>query len=105
MSADLGKDDVVEAVRDLVGEVAGHRIEVRRGDRATVVRVRSSTWLICPCDGPFGLVLQEYPLPEAYGSTWQWCACGWRKVGGSQADTVRRFVEELNRAPVLEPVE
>lgn len=43
-----------------------------------------------------GLVLKDFPM----GDDSTWCPCVWRKIGGSQADTVARFRESLNvRSP------
>ena len=98
MADDIGPGDVVERV-DLSDSVLC-------GTRAIVLAVISPSELdpceACDKDGP-GLVLS---VPNAAGYE-AWCIYHWRKIGGSQADTVRLFTEDLNikapAAPELEP--
>jgi hypothetical protein len=91
MTTDIGPGDVVEALI-----ACDHWLySFPASTRATVGELNLRR---CDCCGyPFGLVLVEYPL-----NVGGWCARHWRKIGGSKADTVRRFAEDLN--PVLEPV-
>ncbi len=90
MSDDIGPGDVVEAVIN--------DGPVKVGDRTTVVEISifsNYTTCICGLSG-VGMRLRDFELPNP---TWRWCPCGWRKIGGSRADIVRRFAEDLTVTP------
>lgn len=92
---DIGIGDVVEATSDMPDS------GVSKGDR-DIVR---ALWVgegICRGCGEFsgkGLVLAGH---EPAGGAVSWHTCGWRKVGGSQADTIRRIRERLQNIPSVE---
>lgn len=103
---DLGNRDVVEAVHDVdvparwTGGNGAYAI--RRGQRATVIEVRSchGRCTDCGCQGGiFGLRLAEFPLAPYV----LWCPCEWRKIGGSQADTVAQFAGHLGAPKERKP--
>jgi hypothetical protein len=104
MSADLGKDDVVEAINDMqvaalwtppgVGDY-----QIAAGQRAIVVEVMYAAGFCTRCGhqpDAAGLVLAEYPLIARV----RWCPCEWKKIGGSKADHVSQFAQHLKGVPV-----
>lgn len=90
--SDIGPGDVVERV--------DHHRAVDAGTRAIVLELIPPTtgrpWWRCTNCGAFsklGLVLSvTHPVNPS------WCPNHWRKIGGSRADTVRRFAEDLTPA-------
>lgn len=104
MSDDIGKGDVVVARSNLAvgcqwtapGRGDYH---IQAGQRAVVEAVRKArgTCSNCTCTDLSGLRLVEYPLVE-YA---MWCPCEWKKLGGSQADTVAQFSAALSATPKL----
>jgi hypothetical protein len=101
---DLGKGDVVAAVQDLdvPARWTGHgEYHVRVGQRAIVVEVRQPCGFCTRCGHKpdlVGLRLEEYPLVRGV----LWCPCEWRKIGGSEADTVAQFAGYL-KTEILTP--
>jgi hypothetical protein len=98
MTADVGRGDVVASTGEHVA--AGYGIHV--GDRSIVSDIQSfpGYCLSCGQTAP-GLLLERYPLPPGYA----WCICGWRKVGGGQAEHVAWFAEDLIPAEAPEEVD
>jgi hypothetical protein len=96
MSEDIGVNDVVERIDDESPPSPVWRL----GDRARVLGVKSGghhlTCGQCGATGPAGLFLDPHPS----GVLGAWCINHWRKIGGSAADTVRLFVEDLTPARV-----
>lgn len=89
--------DVVEAVRDIRRRQDGGpllEIAVPKGTRAVVRGLLSLPWLCTYCGSSDGLDVGRL-RPSAL--------CAWRKIGGSQADTVRRFAEDLAVSKPLTP--
>lgn len=102
MSGELGKGDVVVATTDQEPFPPWYEYHVTKGDRgivSAVVTVRTRGVPGCLCGSPFGLKVEPFSLLDDLA----WCACQWRKIGGSQADTVRRFAEDLNLGKPLTP--
>lgn len=97
MADDIGVGDVVSAVRSERRLRTGW---VVAGQRQVVlaIAVGRSNQPCGFCGQPFqGRALLALDLdPQGYGN---WCPCGWRKIGGSRSDTVRRFAEDLNLTP------
>lgn len=105
MSSELGRGDVVCAIRD-ESAGGGCPLAIKSGDRVVVLEVRALPNPGClPCgichDLPErGLALD---LPFDPDESWGlWCPCNWRKIGGSRADTVRRFAEDLQVSKPLD---
>jgi hypothetical protein len=108
MTADLGKDDVVEAIGDMhvvalwtAPGMGDYQIDA--GQRATVVEVRCVAGYCTRCGhqpDAAGLVLAEYPLIDRV----RWCPCEWKKIGGSQADHVSQFAQHLRGVPAPLPI-
>lgn len=102
MSTDLGKGDVVAAVSDLsvIGAwtATGRPYVVKAGQRAIVAETVHTAGACCTvCGRPphlVGLKLEEYPLRPGV----LFCPCEWRKIGGSEAETVARFAHHLTPA-------
>jgi hypothetical protein len=87
MSEDIGPRDVVTRSRPVMRGPAipeGARYVV---EEAYNTKPGCAYSALC---GPLELVLG--------GLGGGWCYCGWRKIGGSKSDTVRRFAEELTPA-------
>ena len=99
---DIGPGDCVEAVRD--SELGGV-VYARRGDRdvvAEVVNELHPPCLFCERTDTVGLILTHHGQDDR---DWEFCVCGWRKVGPGRDEVVRRFAEDLNvRAPETESV-
>lgn len=96
MSDDIGPGDVVEAVKRMIGDRT-NRPYVSVGQRAVVRSLLTTPPACRACKG------EESYILEGISSNLLFCVCGWRKIGGSQADTIRRFAEDLNvRLPVRE---
>lgn len=92
-AGEIGPGDVVEATRDLPAQFGDTVICVApKGARAVVLGVSGPGWCNCRPDC-CGLDLEGWPLPRHM----HWCPCGWRKVGGSQVDTVRQFEDALRQ--------
>jgi len=95
--SEIGVGDVLEARCDIAAFGGGPAV-VHKGDRATVIAIHDMHRLDHICmlvRRPLGVSLREFPqrTPNAY-----WCPCRWKKIGGSRADTVRRFAEDLTPA-------
>lgn len=95
MSTDIGPGDVVEAIRDIRRRVNNGpllEITVAKGERHVVLAVAAFRLFGCTYCGGFDAI--DVGLSGAA------CICGWKKIGGSEADTLRLFAEDLNAAPV-----
>lgn len=97
MTTDIGKGDVVVAVYNM------KQHGVLAGDRDIVAQVVDGIGICrhCAQAKTRGLILEKHPLTQR--GAWAWCLCGWRKVGGSQADTVALFAPYLVNRPALLP--
>ena len=99
---DIGPGDVVEAVRDVVGvDRQGVGFWISKGFRRVVSAVGLSG--ADPHQGCFscGETKRFVQLENALEGEWLWCLCGFRKIGGSQADTVARFTRIAAHASEL----
>lgn len=98
MADDIGPGDVVEAIRDASAPEFG--VSVHRGDRHMIAAVEDvpARYSVCRlCNDPLAQALHftdDAPMNFLH------CSCIWRKIGGSRAETVRRFAEDLT--PVRE---
>jgi hypothetical protein len=90
MSDDIGPGDVVEALHG-----AHTRNWWEAGDRAVVTAIHPSRKLPCGACGQYSPGFNSTARAPQY---WLHCLCGWRKIGGSQAQTVSRFAEDLSPA-------
>ena len=88
--SDIGPGDVVERLTD-------HRYGlVKAGERFVVERIGTATGRCPACRDAACLHLRGVlPSPGRDG----WSPCKWKKIGGSQADTIRTFAEDLSVKP------
>lgn len=84
MSDDIGVGDVVERIKGSP-----------RRSRYVVAGVDPGLW-VCPYGCKYCSSIWIDPDPIMNGRPY--AACAFRKIGGSQTDTVRRFTEDLTPA-------
>ena len=108
MTTDIGKGDVVAALRDMsvgprwIPYGSGVGYQIKAGQRAIVAGIVTAAAYCTECghdNRRVGLVLEEYPLAQHV----YWCPCEWKKLGPGQAETVALFAGALKARPNLIP--
>lgn len=93
MADDIGPGDVVECT---VSGSGVRRGALRLGGRYVVEGASAPAYCMCGRnDKRHGILLAGLRSGSTTGG---WCSYSFRKIGGSQADTVRRFAEDLTPA-------